>query len=104
MKNSHFAPIRGAIIFFGRGVPNLQKVGANKIVTSLFQQQKFHDPPPITDTPYPLKRLKLDKHIICGHLVTPYILVIKNLMTPYFSFQKVMIPSVYLGPPSFQRQ
>ena len=35
--------------------------------------------------------------------MTPYILVIKNVMTPYFSFQKIMTPPVYLGP-SFRRK
>ena len=32
----------GAGIFFGRGVPNLQKVGVNKTATPLFRQQKFY--------------------------------------------------------------
>ena len=41
--------------------------------------------------------------LLCGHLVTPYILVIKNVMTPYFSFQKFMTPTVYMGPP-FRRK
>ena len=33
-----------------------------------------------------------NKHTICGHHVTPYILVINNFMTPYFSFPKFMTP------------
>ena len=44
--------------FLRKGVPNLQKVGVDKTATPLFWQQKFYDPP-ITDTPYPLNRLKL---------------------------------------------
>ena len=66
---------KGGIIFFGRGVPIADT--------------------PITDTPYPLppKRakivlksvfLKKNKHTISGHLVTSYILVIKNFMTPQY--------------------
>ena len=62
--------------------------------------------PPITDTPYPLNMLRLywnqsyltNKHTICGHHVTPYILVIKNFMTPLFLFKNLW-PPVYLGPP-----
>ena len=37
--------------------------------------------------------------MICGHLVTPYILVIKNFMTPLFFFPKIYDPPVFLGPP-----
>ena len=48
---------KGAGIFFGRGLPNLQKVGVDKTATPLFRQQKIYDP--ITDTPFPLNRLKL---------------------------------------------
>ena len=43
-----------------------------------------------------------NKHIICGHLVTPYILVNKYFMTPYFS-KKLWPLLLYLGPP-FQRK
>ena len=43
---------KGAGIFFGRGVPNLQKVGVDKTATPLFRQQKFYEPPsPIHLTP-----------------------------------------------------
>ena len=44
-------------IFFGRGVPNLQKVGDDKTATPLFRQQKFYDP--LIATPYPLKQGKI---------------------------------------------
>ena len=63
---------------------------------------------PATNTPYPLNKLKLywsqflskNKHNICGHLGTPYILVIKNFMTPHFSFQKYTTPLYIWDPPS----
>ena len=45
---------------------------------------------PLINTPYPLNRLKLieisifeqNKHTICGHLLTSYIIVIKIFTTP----------------------
>ena len=56
----------------------------------------------ITDTYTlpPWNRLKLywnqsfgqNKHTICGHLVTPYILVIKNVDTPYFLSKNFVTP------------
>ena len=106
IKSSKHVPLRskGAIVFFrSGGVQNLQKVGINKTTTHLFRQQKIYDPH-ITDTPYPLNRLKCikislfeqNKHNM-GQLVTPYILVI----TPsYFSFQKFMTPSIFGTPHS----
>ena len=42
--------------FLQKGGPNLQKVGVDKTVTPYFGNKKFD---PITDTPYPLNRLKL---------------------------------------------
>ena len=41
-----------------------------------------------------LKSVFLNKinNSICGHLVTPYILVIKNFMTPLFFFPKIHDP------------
>ena len=75
---------KGAGIFFQRGVPNLQKVGIDKTATPYFGNKNFMTP--ITDTPYPLNRLKIvfeislfeqNKHTTCicgGHFVTPYIL------------------------------
>ena len=62
--------------------------------------------PPITNTPYPLNRLKLywnqpfeqNKHTVII-LWLPYILVIKNFMTPLFFFPKIYDHPVYLGPP-----
>ena len=78
-----------------------------KLRPPLFWQQKFYDPP-IGDTPYPPKQakivlksvfLKQNKHTICGHLVTPYILVIKNFMTPLFFFPKFYDPPSIFGTP-----
>ena len=40
-----------------------------------------------------------NKHTICGHLVTPYILVIKKFMTPLFSFPKIYDPPQYIWDP-----
>ena len=49
---------KGAGIFFGREVPNLQKVSVDKTVTPPILATK-NLWPPITETPYPLYRLKL---------------------------------------------
>ena len=55
---------------------------------------------PITDTPYPYNCIEIslfeqNEYTICGHLVAPYILVIKNCMPPYFSFKKFVTPSKF---------
>ena len=39
-----------------------------------------------------------NKHTICGHLMTPYILVIKNFMTPLFFFPKIYDPQYIWDP------
>ena len=100
-----------AIIFFGRGIPNLQKVGVNKIVTPYFGNETLwhHHAPP----PYPLNRLNYieiilfeqNKHTICDHLVTPYILVIKNVMTTHlFFFPQIYDPQYIWDPPPFEEK
>ena len=48
--------LRGAIIFFGRGVPNLQKVSIKKLRPPISATKILW--PPITDTLYLLNRLK----------------------------------------------
>ena len=89
----------GAIIFFRRGVPNLQKVSINIIVTPLFWQQKFYDPhhwytlrPKQAKIVLKSSLFEQNTHTIWGHLVTPYILVIKNFMTRLFFFPKNFRP------------
>ena len=95
---------KGATIFFGReGGPKFtKKVGVNKIATPLFRQQNFMTPD--HDTPYPLNRLswltcieinlQVETHYLwswsCDFLQS--MLFIKNFMTPFFSFQKIMTP------------
>ena len=98
----------GAGIFFGRGVPNLQKVGVNKTATPLFRQQNFYDPHCRYTLPPKQAKIVLfislfeqNKHTICGHLVTPYIfmiLVIKNFMTPLFFFPRIYDPQYIWDP------
>ena len=68
------------------------------------------DPPPrIHPTPKQAKIVlkshlfEQTKHTICGHFVTPYILVIKNFMTPLFFFPKIYDPQNIWDPP-FQRK
>ena len=101
----------GAGIFFGRGERskikkkrNIRKKKKRKKKVSkncdppLYWQQKIMIPS-TTNTPYPLKQAKVISKLVFlnyGHLVTPYILVIKDFMTPYVSFQNFMTP-VYLG-------
>ena len=36
--------MKGGYHFLWKGVPNLQKVSIDKVVTPLFWQQKFYDP------------------------------------------------------------
>ena len=90
--------------FLRKGVINLQKVSINKITTPLFRQQKFYEPHhrytlPPKQAKIVLKSVFLNKITHYVHLVTPYILIIKNCMTPYFSFKNFMTPSIF-GTPS----
>ena len=84
---------------------NLQKVGVNEIMTPLFRQ-KFYDPhhrytlPPKQAKTVLKSVFEQNKHTICGHLVTPYILVVKNFMTPLFFFPKIYDPPSIFGIPS----
>ena len=91
----------GGSHFLWKGVPNLQKVGINKISNPpLFQQKKKKNYDPhhwYTLLPKQakivLKSVFLNKiNTICGHLVTPNILVIKNFITPLFFFPKIYDP------------
>ena len=38
-------PSQGGYHFLQKGVPNLQKVGVNKLATPLFRQQIIYEPP-----------------------------------------------------------
>ena len=90
---------------FWREVPNLQNVGVNKIAAPPISATKFYDPPHHWYT-LPPKQAKLywnqsfwTKYTHCGHLVTPYILVIKNLiMTPLLFFPKIDDPNIFGTP------
>ena len=102
-RSNHW--VGGGYHFLQKGVPNLQKVSSSKIETPLFRQQKSYDHP-ITNTPYPLIRLKLyrislskqNKHTICGHLWLPTFWSSKVLWPNYFSFQKFMTPNIFGTP------
>ena len=91
--------------FLRKGVPNLQKVGAEKNCDPPISATKIYPPPhhrytlPPKQAKTVLKAvfLKQNKYTICGHLVTLYILVIKNFMIPPFFFPKFYDPLVYLG-------
>ena len=95
--------VRG-LAFSSEGGSQIYKKSATiKLHPPPFRQQKFYDPHhQYTLTPKQativLKSVffEQNKHTTCGHLVTPYILVIKNFMTPLF----FLTPPVYLGPPS----
>ena len=99
---------KGAGIFSRRGVPNFKKSVLIKLRPLPISATTIYDPPnhqynlPPKQAKIVLKSIffEQNKHTICGHLVTPYILVIKNFMTPLFFFPKIDDPPVYLGPPS----
>ena len=97
------------LAFSSEGGSQIYKKSASINSTPLFRQQKFYDPhcrytlPPKQAKIVFISLFEQNKHTICGHLVTPYnimILVIKNSMTPLFFFPRIYDPPVYLGPPS----
>ena len=96
--------------FLWKGVPNLQNVGINKIVTPLFRQEQFYDPTIYHRYTLPPKQAKIVLNsvflnkintlfVVIWWLQCTYILVIKNVMTPYFSFQNLMTSQYILDPP-----
>ena len=89
---------KGAGIFFGREVPNLQKVVVDKTTTPLIRQQKFYDTP-ITDTPYPLNRLKLYWNQSFLNKINTLSVVI--LWLPTFYDPLFFFPIIYESPSIF---
>ena len=61
------------VLFFRMGWSQIYKKSASikLLATPLFRQQKlYYPPPPITDTPYPLNRLKLNRNQSFWNYVT----------------------------------
>ena len=81
-----------AIIVFGRGSQIYKKF--NKIAT---RPHPHPHPPPILATKILfvliISLFEQTKHTVCGHLLTPYILVINDFMT-YF-FPKIMTQYIW---------
>ena len=97
---------KGDIIFFRRGVPNLQKVSINKIVTPhYFSNKNFMTPlhrytlPP-KQAKIVLKLVFLNKINILSMVILwlPTFWSSKILWPPYFSFQKCMTPQYVWDP------
>ena len=86
-------PWKGAVIFFGRGVPNLQKVGINKTATPLFRQQKFYDPPYHRYTLPPKQAKIVLKSVFLINTLSVVILWLPTLWS-----STILWPPVYLGP------
>ena len=94
----------GGLSFLRKGAPNFPKVSVNKTATPYFGSKNFMTPS-ITDTPYPLNRLKLYwNQSFLSKINTLSVVILwlpklsKNLWPPYFSLKKIW-PPVYLGPP-----
>ena len=103
---SLFLDMRG-LAFSSEGWSQIyRKVSVDKTVPLYLGNKNFMTPHRYT---YPLNRLKLycieinlfeqNKHTICGHLVAPYILVIKNFMTPPFFLSKNLWPPQHFWDP-----
>ena len=89
---------KGAGIFFGREVPNLQKVGVDKTATPPISATKILWPP-ITDTPYPLNRLKLYWNQSFLNKISTLSVVI--LWLPTFYDHLFFFPIIYESPSIF---
>ena len=103
---------KGAGIFFGRGVPNLQEVGVDKTATPLLCQQKFYDPPSsIHLTPKQAKLIQVLKSVFLNKINTlsevilwlPTFWSSKILWLPIFLSKNLWTPPVYLGSTPFRR-
>ena len=99
----------GAIIFFGRGSQIYKKSVSIITATPPIWATKILWPPNLQNTLPPkqakivLKSVFLKKiNTICGHLVIPYILVIKHFI-PLFFFPKIYDPQ-YICDPPFRRK
>ena len=97
------------LAFSFKGGPKFTKVGIDKTATLLFRQQKiFFDPPPITDTPYPLNRLNLVlKSVFLNKINTLHVSVVILWLPTFYDppvfFPKSYEPPVYLGPPFWRK-
>ena len=94
--------VMGLSFFLEGGSQIYKKLASMKLQPPYFK--KFYDPAsPIHLTPKQAKIvlksvfLNKNKHTICGHLVTPYILDIKNF-DPLFSFPKIYDPQYVWDP------
>ena len=92
--------------FLGKGVPNLQKVGINKIVTPPISATQILRPPHHRFT-LPPKQAKIVLKSVLNKINTLSVVILwlptfwssKILWTPIFLSKNLWPPPVYLGPP-----
>ena len=102
--------VGGAIIFFRRGVPNLQKVGVDKTATPYFDNKNFMTPHHWYTLPRKQAKI-VSKSVFMNKVNTLSVVILwlptfwssKILWPPYFSFQKFMTPQYILDPPFWRK-
>ena len=104
---------KGTGIFFGRGIPNLQKkIGFDKTATppisttNIFRQQTHNTPYPLKQAKIVLKSVFLNKiktHILWSSCDSPHF-GHQKFYNPHIFFPKIYDTHVLLGPTPFRRK